>query len=136
MQTTEKFGMKLFEESDPVLAADFNHNTAAAVQALTCRPKIIVGSYVGSYVAGGSSAKTVTFAEKPLLVFIFGEHGSMTLLQGAKTATCTNYYTGNAELCTLSWQGSSVTWSHRVNDGEYGCNANGQTYQYVALVME
>ena len=74
MQYTEKLGLNLFEETDPVLADHFNENTQKIENQLIQRPYMVTGTCPS---VNGKSL-TLTFDHKPLFVILCSGNDSFS----------------------------------------------------------
>lgn len=106
MQTTEKFDLKLFETTDPVLAEHFNHNTQAIHDVLAQSPKVVYGTYNGD----DSGPKTLTFDTKPLVILLRGGPDTYLCFSGSGVA---NHFgtAGSLSTETVAWEGNSMRFT-------------------------
>lgn len=106
MQKTEKFDLKLFEGSDPVLAEHFNHNTQVIHDLLAGSPKVVYGTYDGD----DNGPKTLTFPTKPLVVIIRGGPETYLCFGGSTSANHLGT-TGTLSIEGVAWEGNSMRFT-------------------------
>ena len=87
MQYTEKLGLHLFEDTDPVLADNFNENTQKIENQLVQRPYMVTGTYPS---VNGTSL-TLTFDHKPIFVILHygGNSFAFALCFHGRNTACT-----------------------------------------------
>ena len=149
---TTNYDLNQWEGTDKVLRTEFNADNAkidaalkanadaasaaalAAVSKGNCQ--IVFGTYTGTGTAGSGNPNTLTFAKKPLIIFIapatrIGSTNIQTmLLQGADWSYSEAY---NQSHFTVSWSDNSVSWYHYSEDS-FQLNKSGLTYLYIALL--
>ena len=95
--------------------------------------QICVTSYVGSGKCGEENPNRLTFAQKPVAVFVCGTYSLMTLIQGVGTSWADSDSGGGSSAVYVSWSGNSVSW--------YGSQTYSQlsspnaTYRVLALLQ-
>ena len=77
MKDTENLKLKVWEQTDALHAADFNHNFTAIDEALHAAElrglKLYTGSYTGD---GGSGTRTIPLPVEPKLMVLVGYYGT------------------------------------------------------------
>lgn len=137
MQHTTNYNLPQWEASDTIKRSDVNGAMStldAAVKAVADTvaggATVVYGSYVGNGKSGSLYPNTLTFAKKPLLVFIANDFQAV-FLQGARYATA--YYDANSGKTNfLSWYDTTLRWY--ANNAISQLNTNGDTYYYVAIL--
>lgn len=106
---------------------------------------IETGSYVGTGTSGSGNPTTLTFAGKPIAVFVAvhisaatnGKYISMPFVRGSEHG-CSVQISGNSmtgyEL-DATW-GDTTLQFYSLNGAEYQLNSSGVTYDYVALTLQ
>ena len=152
MAETGNYQLKQWEKTDRIQMEDFNADNAKTDQALAEQNdelvalsaaaalygncQLVAGSYIGNGGSGESSARTLTFDSKPMLLFIhtlktYGSNHRMMLVRGAEWGWMSDYDT-NAS--TVTWGDKSITWYGKT--AVSGANNSGSTYFYVALLAQ
>ena len=111
------------------LSATVTQHTSALTGKGNC--SIYTTSYVGKGTYGESNPNTITFPEKPVMVFISSTGGHHTMLiQGESVGYAAAG--GSGSDLNLTWSGNNVKWFNRTNaSGQM--NNSGTTYLVVAL---
>ena len=111
-------------------------HTAALTHCGNCT--IVHGSYTGNGLAGASAPNSLTFAGRPLAVFLMpanrysSSNSSMMMIRGAVWA---QYHPeALATICTVTWSETSVSWYHADGDVQSQFSLSGAVYYYVAFL--
>ena len=151
---TANYNLNQWQATDPVLHTDFNEDNSKLDAALTAlnataqqhtaqlaqqaaelavRGNITFAttSYVGT---GPGNTNTLTFAKKPIFVYICGptEAANLFLMQGQSRSMghAGSVYANN----NVTWSGNSVSWISMFENDLTQCNKKGATYLALALL--
>lgn len=143
--TTENYGLKQWEESDPVNVGEINENFAVLDAALGAMPQLRFGSYVGTGTYGSSNMNSITFEFVPKFVLIYDNksyYGICMIPNSCGDLQFAYYRWGHdAARQRLTWNGTTLSWycdwagpatggNYTVSSG-YQMNTSGQTYYYM-----
>ena len=88
--------------------------------------------YYTFYTGDGTNSRTLTFPQKPQIVFVMGDNILLHAIQGAPKAMCKTSGE-NGAACTATWSGNSLTWTFSADYAYEMCNRKGAVHQVVAL---
>ena len=140
MQQTETYKLNLMEGSDTFSPQPINENMEKLEAALEDRPKVALGSYVGSGIYGVNSPNTLTFGFEPKLLVVSSGNTLMIALWDNQYAVC---YTGSGYASNyvnstygwydpITWDGQTVSWYHADGNTSQLSQPN-TTYRYIAF---
>ena len=89
-------------------------------------------SYTGSGACGADSPTSLTFPQRPMVVFVCSGRSRMILFQG-DLESWSESYTGSMADVTVTWSGNTVKWYTGYANGQM--NASGRSYQVIALLQ-
>ena len=94
--------------------------------------QLFTTTYTGSGKFGSSNPNRLTFAKKPMVIFVHSNTSLMTLVQGMGISwAATN--TGSSSAVSVTWSGNSVSW---YGDQTYSqLSYNGAVYHVLALLQ-
>ena len=134
MQKTANYQLSQYEADDRVTREDFNADNAAIDAALSGKPTLVTGSYVGD----GSLTRTISLGFTPKIIFLTqrggtkeGAEGYLTNMGFALTGLAM-YTSGgfNYPALAIVDGGFKVSQSTGYNNGT---NASGGVYYYIAV---
>ena len=143
MENTQYYQLSLWNQDDRILMDTFNGNNQkldAALQAEKSARETLAETvakcgncqiYSESYTGNGSTSRTFTFPQKPMLVILIGTGYTMVAVRGS--SSCTSHgASGPGENGTLTWGATSVKFS--MASHQYACNTSGSKYGLFALL--
>ena len=137
---TNKLNLCLWEGSDPVLREEFNENHQKLEAAVTARPVMARGSYVGTGTSGSDNPMYLTFDFTPELLIIVHNHGTnhaagTVLIRGQSRSAGIGMMDSNYG-CNISveWEDNAVRWCAGTSNSQF--NGEGETYFYIAFGTE
>lgn len=140
MEQTSQYQFSQWAATDRIQMADFNADnlkTEQALSALAAQTAQIANCgncqlYTTTYTGNGSTtAKSVTFPAKPVVVMISDAYGICRTLfwQGMPSSP---YLHSSYDGMTLTWNGNTVSWQQ--SNAENMFNRSGITYYLAALL--
>ena len=132
-EKTDRIQMKDFNDMTATLDAALkaNADTAAAASAavaLCGNCKIETSTYTGNGKYGSANPVTLTFPQKPALIFVLDDSGSFLTL--TPRSRWTFAYMGNSGVAqTVTWSGNSVSWWSDGGNANNQFNASNNVYQ-------
>ena len=144
MTKTTNYQLPKWEKTDRVQMKDFNDMTdtldaalkanadtaaaASAAVALCGNCKIETSTYTGNGKYGSANPVTLTFPQKPALIFVLDDSGSFLTL--TPRSRWTFAYMGNSGVAqTVTWSGNSVSWWSDGGNANNQFNASNNVYQ-------
>lgn len=159
MKQTENLGLNLFENTDPVLAENFNANTRKLDAAVTEAKALTESRFstnkksisdlaaaavtvqTGSYIGDGNDVRTLTFPRKPAMVII--HQGNITLLciHGKAYGVLLNNTSGFGTVShpvTTTWNdaGKQLTLTKAADLSKNTANITDFAYTWVAFLCD
>ena len=158
MKQTENLGLNLFENTDPVLAENFNANTRKLDAAVTEAKALTESRFstnkksisdlaaaavtvqTGSYTGDGSDARTLTFTRKPAMVIIQYANTTLLCIHGRDYAVALNNVSGYGSVShpvTAAWddEGKQLTLTKAVGSNN-AANLSNYTYSWIAFLCD
>ena len=89
--------------------------------------KIETGSYTGTGTYGSANPVTLTFSQKPALIFVIGDGQFLILTPRSRLAVA--YMAGSGVAQTVTWSGNSVSWWSNSGSANNQLNASNNVYQ-------
>lgn len=139
---TQQYQLNQWSADDQVLRTEFNGDNARIEAALAAHEQklsglneigIEYGTYVGTGKAGPDYPNTLSFSQKPILIFVgAGISATATLLYSAPIAYVPGYSSGGA--IQLTWGTNSVSWYSSTLDKNQQLNASNIAYSYFAIL--
>lgn len=132
------------QTEDPATPNDALNTLTQAVEAVATvaagKCSMETSTYTGTGTYGSANPTTLTFPEKPTLLFVFSISGKgFMLMVTDKTPTTVNtivfYNGGTWSSVNLSWQGSTLRFYNTQADSMQG-NQSGSRYQVVAFYAQ
>jgi len=140
---TEHFGLNQWAAEDHVLREEFNADNAKIDAALYARPRMAMGSYVGTGTYGENNPTTLNFDFEPKLVVIRksirnASRSGAIFVSGQSSSPGPEYFddTTDAGYLTVWWDKNTVCWftnSTTSDMADRQMNKKDATYYYVAL---
>ena len=159
MKQTENLGLNLFENTDPVLAENFNANTRKLDTAVTAAKTLTEFRYstnkqsindlaaaavtvqTGSYTGDDSDARTLTFTRKPAMVIIYQGNTTFLCIHNKDYAVALNNVSGYGSVShpvTAAWNdaGKSLTLATAAGLSNNAANHSNYTYNWMAFLCD
>ena len=144
MTKTTNYQLPKWEKTDRIQMKDFNDMTAtldaalkanadaaaaaSAAVALCGNCKIETSTYTGNGKYGSANPVTLTFPQKPALIFVLDDSGSFLTL--TPRSRWTFAYMGNSGVAqTVTWSANSVSWWSDGGNANNQFNASNNVYQ-------
>ena len=144
MNHTTNYQLSQWAKSDRLMMDDFNADNAkidaalkanadtaaaaSAAVALCGNCKIETSTYTGTGTYGSANPVTLTFPQKPALIFVLDDSGSFLTL--TPRSRWTFAYMGNSGVAqTVTWSGNSVSWWSDGGNANNQFNASNNVYQ-------
>ena len=114
------------------LSQTVSGHTSALSGKGNCR--LYVTSYTGTGGYGSSRPNTLSFPQRPEIVFVAGPHGNQAMFTRNMSYGYSTSYMGEHWSLTVSWSGNTLQW-YTTNIPEGQLNSPGQSYTVVALMI-
>ena len=95
--------------------------------------KIETSSYTGTGTYGSANPVTLTFPQKPALIFVIGDEGGFLILT-PRSRYAVAYMAGSNIAQTVTWSGNSVSWWSNSGSAINQLNASNNVYQVFAFL--
>ena len=132
-EKTDRIQMKDFNDMTATLDAALkaNADTAAAASAavaLCGNCAIYQTTYTGTGTYGSANPVTLTFPQKPALIFVIDDSGSFLILT-PRSRWAFAYMGRSGVAQTVTWSGNSVSWWSDGGNANNQFNASNNVYQ-------